>query len=298
MTLQELKQGIQQKALDDTFYIFICPENTYLANQYIDAICEVKQLSKQVVESIFTQESALSLVMGFENDFRVIYTDTFSEAAPDYSKFTNTAVVCSAVDKKIEKFISEYVIQIPVLLDWQLKAFIKAKCPVLTDQVINELYTATHGNIYLIEDALYQASLFSEDLQNKIVYQFSQRPDLQIDDTATYKIAGSMIAGNKTPLLQFLKQHDMSGSDFLMYANAALTELKKVLFVQNTTCSENDLELSSKQYYAIKNLPKQSQNSLHQKLAFLTSLDLRLKSGLLDMKNANQIDYLIVRLLS
>lgn len=298
MTLQELKQNIQQKNLEDTFYVFVCPENTYLANQYIEAICESKQLTRQVVDSIFTQNSALSLVMGFENDFRVIYTDTFSEAAADYSIFTNTAVVCTAIDKKLEKFVADYIINVPSLTDWQIKAFIKTKCPSLTDQVIEDLYLATKGDIYLIEGALYQASLFPEELQNKVVYQYSQRPDFQKNEEATYKVAGNIITGNKVKMLQFLQQHEDSGSDFLMYANAALTELKKVLFVQNTTCSEDDLELSSKQYYAIKNLPKQSQDSLHQKLAFLTSLDLRLKSGLLDMKNANQIDYLIVRLLS
>jgi hypothetical protein len=298
MTLQELKQSIQQKTLTDTFYVFVCPENTYLANQYIDAICEVKQLSKQVVESIFAQESALSLVMGFENDFRVVYVDTFSEAAADYSTFVNTAVVCSSIDKKLEKFVADYIIQMPTLTDWQIKSFIKTKCAALTDQVIDELYKATRGNIYLIDDAIYQAKLFPEELQNKIVYQFTQRPDLQTEEIATYKVASQLVSGDKAQLLAFLKQHDMSGSDFLMYANAAVTELRKLLFVQNTTCTEEALELTSKQYYAIKNLPRQSQDSLHQKLAFLSALDLRLKSGLLDMKNANQIDYLIVRLLS
>lgn len=298
MTLQELKQNIQQKTLDDTFYVFVCPENTYLANQYINAICEAKQLSKQVVESIFSQESALSLVMGFEHDFRVIYTDTFSEAASDYSKFTNTAVVCSAIDKKLEKFVTDYCITMPVLTDWQVKSFIQTKCPSLTEQVIDELYSATKGNIYLIDDALYLASLFPEELCNKIIYQFSQRADLQVNEEATYITASNLVFGDKAQLLKFLKQHDSSKSDFLLYANAALTELRKLLFVQNTSCTEADLELSSKQYFAIKKSPRLSQDSLQQKLAFLASLDLKLKSGLLDMDSARQLDYLIVRMLS
>ena len=67
MTLVELKQQITDKQCDGTFMIFVCPKLPIIAEQYIDAIAEVRHLDKLFVESIFdTQTSAFSLVMDFE----------------------------------------------------------------------------------------------------------------------------------------------------------------------------------------------------------------------------------------
>ena len=298
MTLRELKLSIQSKDVPDTFFVFVCPPNDYfLATSYIDAICESKQLEKVIAESIFNQESALSLVMGFENDFRVVFTDTFEEACADYSKFTNTAVVCSKVDKKLEKAVAEYVIAVPAVVDWQVKDFIKQKAPKLTDQNIDELYLASGGNMYMLDNMLTKITLFPEKEQSTIAFEIAHEPGSHLYDTPTYTLVDGIIKNDRDAVKKYVLTNQTSKDEFLGLVNLLLSKVKALLWVEYSNKTAAELGMSDKQYYFLKNHRSgQSMAALQQKLKVLTSLDLQLKSGLLDISNQRQIDYLIAKL--
>lgn len=298
MTLRELKLSIQSKDVPDTFFVFVCPPNDYfLATSYIDAICESKQLEKVMAESIFNQESALSLVMGFENDFRVVFTDTFEEACADYSKFTNTAVVCSKVDKKLEKAVAEYVIAVPAVVDWQVKDFIKQKAPKLTDQNIDELYLASGGNMYMLDNMLTKITLFPEKEQSTIAFEITHEPGSHLYDTPTYTLVDGIIKNDRDAIKKYVLTNQTSKDEFLGLVNLLLNKVKALLWVEYSNKTAAELGMSDKQYYFLKNHRSgQSMAALQQKLKVLTALDLQLKSGLLDVSNQRQIDYLIAKL--
>lgn len=300
MTLRELKLSIQSKDVPDTFFVFVCPPNDYfLATSYIDAICESKQLEKVMAESIFNQESALSLVMGFENDFRVVFTDTFEEACADYSKFTNTAVVCSKVDKKLEKAVAEYIIAVPAVVDWQVKDFIKQKAPKLTDQNVDELYLASGSNMYMLDNMLTKITLFPEKEQSTIAFEIAHEPGSHLYDTPTYTLVDGIIKNDKDAVKKYVLTNQTSKDEFLGLVNLLLSKVKALLWVEYSNKTAAELGMSDKQYYFLKNHRSgQSMAALQQKLKVLTALDLQLKSGLLDISNQRQIDYLIAKLVS
>lgn len=300
MTLRELKLSIQSKDVPDTFFVFVCPPNDYfLATSYINAICESKQLEKVIAESIHNQESALSLVMGFENDFRVVFTDTFDEACTDYSKFINTAVVCSKVDKKLEKAVAEYVITVPAAVDWQIKALIKQKAPSLTDQNIEELYLASGGNLYMLDNMLAKINLFPATEQSTIAFEIAHEPGSHLYDTPTYALVEGIIKNDKEAVKKYVLTGQTSKDEFLGVVNLVLNKVKSTLWVEYSNKTAAELGMSDKQYYFLKNHRSgQSMVALQQKLKVLTALDLQLKSGLLDVSNQRQIDYLIAKLVS
>jgi hypothetical protein len=300
MTLRELKLSIQSKDVPDTFFVFVCPPNDYfLATSYINAICESKQLEKVIAESIFNQESALSLVMGFENDFRVVITDTFEETCADYSKFTNTAVICSKVDKKLEKAIAEYIITVPTVVDWQVKDFIKQKAPKLTDQNIEELYLASGGNMYMLDNMLTKITLFSESEQSTIAFEIAHEPGSHLYDTPTYTLVDGIIKNDRDAVKKYVLTNQTSKDEFLGVVNLVLNKVKSTLWVEYSNKTAAELGMSDKQYYFLKNHRSGlSMAALQQKLKVLTALDLQLKSGLLDISNQRQIDYLITKLVS
>ena len=300
MTLRELKLSIQNKDVPDTFFVFVCPPNDYfLATSYINAICESKQLEKVIAESIFNQESALSLVMGFENDFRVVITDTFDETCADYSKFTNTAVICSKVDKKLEKAIAEYIIIVPAIVDWQAKDFIKQKAPKLTDQNIDELYLASGGNMYMLDNMLTKITLFPESEQSTIAFEIAHEPGSHLYDTPTYTLVEGIIKNDRDIVKKYVLTNQTSKDEFLGVVNLVLNKVKSTLWVEYSNKTAAELGMSDKQYYFLKNHRSGlSMVALQQKLKVLTALDLQLKSGLLDISNQRQIDYLITKLVS
>ena len=298
MTLRELKLGIQGKDVPDTFFVFVCPPNDYfLATSYIDAICECKQLEKVIAESIFNQESALSLVMGFENDFRVVFTETFDEICADYSKFTNTAVICSKIDKKLEKAVAEYVISVPAVMDWQVKDYIKQRAPKLTDQNINELYLASGGNMYMLDNMLTKVNLFPEQEQSTIAFEIAHEPGSHLYDTPTYTLVEAIIKNDREAVKKYVLTGQISKDEFLGVVNLILNKVKSTLWVEYSNKTAAELGMSEKQYYFLKNHRSgQSMSTLQHKLKILTALDLQLKSGLLDISNQRQLDYLIAKL--
>ena len=125
MTLYELKQGLANKVVPRELIIFVPGkaksgnENKYadkdvlkleaetklnnfhfLANAYVDALCEAKSCNKIEIESIFEPlVSSLSLVVDYENSLCVYKTETFDTKAETYTEFLNTVVICEKIEK-------------------------------------------------------------------------------------------------------------------------------------------------------------------------------------------------------
>lgn len=297
MNLQELKQCIQNREIPDDFIIFACAENNFIANTYIEAICEIKQLEKTLTDSIFEQDSALSLVMGFENNLRVIYTETFDEAATDYSRFTNTIVVCEKVDKKLAKVVADYVIDIPALEAWQVKSYMQKLRPNITTQETEELYAATKGNIYRIVNELDKINLFDSEEQSTVHFYLTHTPESPLYEVSNFALADALVKSDLQLLRQFLQYSSATKAELLGIVGLALNKVKLSLLVEFSNMSAEDLGITPKQYSNGKRYPLGLPLPvLQHKLDILSSIDLKLKSGLLDMSNQRQLEYLILRM--
>jgi hypothetical protein len=291
--------NITSQEIPDAFFIFECASDTFLASQYVNAICEIKQLERTVVDTIFTQDSALSLVMGFENNFRVIYTDTFSEAVEDYSRFKNTAVICKSVDKKIAKLVSEYIIKIPVLKDWQVHAYIRNQCPGLSEQDIKDLWISTGQDLYHLQNELDKIKLFPLEQQAKVAIELILAPGTKLYAMNNFAVVDAIMAKDIKVLTKYLLYTPQAGNEFLGLVSLLINKVKVALFAEYSTKPAKDLGISEGQLYHVrKNGSGYSQKELQEKLEFLTGIDLKLKSGLLDISNKTQINYLITRMVS
>ena len=180
MTLVELKQQITDKQCDGTFMIFVCPKLPIIAEQYIDAIAEVRQLDKLFVNSIFdTQTSAFSLVMDFDTNLKVCRTETFSEIAEDYMQFNDTIVLCEAVDKKLQKLVADYVVTFPTKLEtWQAAAYMQSICPGLNTPACEWLYEACKGDLYKVINELDKIKVFPQNEQALMLELLKLEPNI------------------------------------------------------------------------------------------------------------------------
>ena len=99
MTLMELKKCIETQVVPEDFIIFLCSENSFIADQYIDAICEINNLTITNIHSLQAQTSALSLVLDQNDELNVLKVDNFDELLIDYSSLTNTVVICNKISE-------------------------------------------------------------------------------------------------------------------------------------------------------------------------------------------------------
>lgn len=305
MKLRDLKVMLESDSLRDDFLIFVCAEDTFIANMYIDAICEKKQLKKTVTDSIFVQDSALSLVLGFENDIRVIYTDVFDEYAQDYSRFTNTVVVCNKIDKKLTKLVADYVIDIPKLVEWQIVSYIEqqlSECCKIHENTAPELLGLTGSDIYRVQNEIDKLLLFEANEQPEILCDLLTSPDAANNNINAFDLETAILNNDKSLLTKFFRNRAMNNIALLSLTGMLLSKIKKTLLITygNITAAEAaELGVSEKQYYYLRRNPvAMSQTQLAEKLEVLSGIDLMLKSGLLDISSEAQVDYLIMRVVS
>lgn len=294
MTLMDLKKSIEAQNIPDDFIIFLCSENSFIADQYIDAICEINNLVKTRINTLQDQASALSLVLGSTDELKVMKVDTFEEALIDFSDLKNTVVVCNKIDKKVKPLVEDYIIEIAKLADWQIKSYIKLICPVLNDDELDWLYQATEGNIYKMINEVDKIKLFPMPEQRSVLDAIRFSPDSDLYSVSIFDLADAIIRNNKPFVLEFLSHKNLN-FDLKQIVGATLQKVKNIILVtQNSGKTASEIGINDKYMYRLrKDWNGFPESRLKALLEFLSGIDLKLKTGSLDMSKEAQIDYLI-----
>ena len=294
MTLMDLKKSIEAQNIPDDFIVFLCSENSFIADQYIDAICEINNLVKTRINTLQDQASALSLVLESTDELKVMKVDTFEEALIDYSDLKNTVVVCNKIDKKVKPLVEDYIIEIAKLTDWQTKSYIKLICPVLNDDELDWLYQATNGDIYKMINEVDKIKLFPVPEQRSVLDAIRFSPDSDLYSVSIFDLADAIIRNNKPFVLDFLR-HKNINFDLMQIVGAMLQKVKNIILVtQNSGKTASEIGINDKYMYRLrKDWNGFPESRLKALLEFLSSIDLKLKTGALDMSKEAQIDYLI-----
>jgi len=303
MTLEELKKSILKNTVPDDFIIFQCEENYFLAEQYVNAISKSSGLTKKACTSIFTKY--LSVERQLRKKFLyIIRTDTFAEPAQDYSKFTNTIVICNKVDKHLKQILSQNIITIPKLLDWQIVAYIQQVCPCITEEEALWLYHASNDNIYFVEQELQRLSLFSDEADQHdlfMVMRYSRNSPLY--NTTAFKLAEAIAKRDIDAVFDYFWHAEGFSLEPMQLIGALFMTFKQILYViyGDAAYRAADLGLSSWQINNTKSLfaPKICPEPYVKfALHFVSELDYRTRSGKLDLPKQQIIDYIISTLMS
>ena len=299
MTLIELKNFITSGIVPSEFMILVNKDNQFLAKQYVNAIGDLAPGGLNKISSIYEPfQSSLALLASPEGCINVVTVDTFDERAEDYSQFENTIVVCEQIDKSISKVVESYTIKLPKFEDWQICDYAKTICPSLEEEELTWLVQATNGSIERVLNELDKVKLFSKDEQKYIFssIRFDAQTDLYKVDL--FAIVNALVDGDLATLYEFLRHKNYDLLDPIMLSNRALTSLKNIILVtQNHGLSAEDCGVSPAQYRAIKYKYRSlNVNAAKQKLKFLTSIDLALKSSKLDMSKEALFSYLIANM--
>lgn len=296
MELSKLKENILNGQLPSQLLIFVCPENYFIADQYIETICNKSGKEKRIIKSIFEQDSAMSLILDYTETINVIKTEIFDEVAEDYSVFENTIVVCNKIDKKLSTVIADYCVEVPKLLDWQLEAYVKQRCPELDKLDIAWLVKAAENNVYKIDNIIDKLCLFSSKNRNEILAKLRFEPGSDLYNIDIFTLCDALIFNNKSVLVDFLRHQYMCNFELLAIVGSLLTKLKNLLFVKYGKKSAADLDINPGYYKRLINTPWISEQRIQELIKVISSIDLQLKSGLLDIPKNRQLDYLMSKI--
>lgn len=300
MTLQELKNKILTNTFNSGFLILQCENSYFLADQYIQKLCELKQYDITYITSLTEVLSSANILFNLEGTtLQVLRVDIFDEILSDYKNLSNCIVICKSIDKNILSLVSNYVVAIPTPMDWQVNDYIITKCPGLTSKEGQWLYNITKGDLYKLTNELDKISLFPTSQQLKVFSYLRFDPNSDLYIQAEYQMEDETVNQNKVFLKDYFIHQNTFEIDTEKLLNKLLAKIKLayfIKFVPNTTAES--LNISTGQFNQIKFHNMLNKVFCLRALDFLTDLNFKLKTGQLELSGSELITYIVCRLLS
>lgn len=299
--LRTLKLSLKEGVVSDTLMIFEYEDNPFLVNEYLQEIIRIRGLDIEY----YTKEDNLNKILrnrngsifGVETKLIVYICDKFDI---DLSSDTKDVIVickeCNAITDL------DCIYKFPKLEDWQVIAYIKSHCKGLDDDECRWLYDniknkyKNNEGIYRVANEVSKISCFDEKEQSKVFNEISSSSGYSdLSQYNIFNLTNAIIKRDKLSLLKVLNDIESIDVDAYGLMTILHKSFKQVIDVQlGKNATAQTLGVSDKQFNAIKyNCGKYSAQELIDRFKFLTNIDYKLKSGLLDIDSSNLIDYII-----
>lgn len=308
--IRELKNKIENNTLDDAILIFKYNkvDFEFLCEHYVNEIAKVKKLEKIYISSLDELVGSTNSEDGFftteniKTPYLYIYkTDTLLSLG-EYYDVKNLIIICGKVSKDIK---IDYI-DFPAVQNWQIEDFVKMRAPGLNDDMVKWLCNICKYDFYRLDNELKKIEIFDKKLQPIIFNQmsdegiFSDLNTLNIMSLTNAIMQKDLFTINT--ILSDLKNIDIEATGL---CTLLLRQFKCNIEVEGNRAWNPDLLCTEKQFnYLKRNHAKYSTIQMYNIYEFLTSLDMRLKSGELQFKADNRpnnnsfADYIVANVLA
>lgn len=305
MTIQELKNQIESGVVTDAPLIFKDDDSRFLSNQYITAISKVKKLKINYIQSLSEVIYDSFDFFTCDNDeqpscLNVLYSQVYEWGNIDLARTTNLIVVTTKfVDKETEKKLSDYIVVMPKLEDWQIKDYVYSICEGVNQKDLDWLMNLCGKNVCRLQQELDKLTLFNVDERKYLFDSFVR--DGSMDDLSSYNIfnfTNAIATKDFNTLKSIYKEIERADITDFYLLTVLLKNFRNIVLVQlNSNPTPETTGLDSKQLYAIKRIPKvYSPQQLVNIFKFLCDIDRQVKEG--ELPASLVVDYLTVKILS
>ena len=308
--IRELKNKIENNTLDDAILIFKYNkvDFEFLCEHYVNEIAKVKKLEKIYISSLdelvgnTNSDGDFFVTENIRTPYLYIYkTDTLLSLG-EYYDVKNLIIICGKVSKDIK---IDYI-DFPAVQNWQIEDFVKMRAPGLNDDMVKWLCNICKYDFYRLDNELKKIEIFDKKLQPIIFNQmsdegvFSDLNTLNIMSLTNAIMQKDLFTINT--ILSDLKNIDIEATGL---CTLLLRQFKCNIEVEGNRAWNPDLLCTEKQFnYLKRNHAKYSTIQMYNIYEFLTSLDMRLKSGELQFKADNRpnnnsfADYIVANVLT
>lgn len=300
MELKELKEQIESSNFFDDSLIFICPDNTFLAMQYIKRISFDRGALLTFIDSLDYLEDSLFNEHGTNVGINVLIKDEV-DYIPDAALFEkNLFIVCKSIKSTelLTKF-SSMIITMPKLEEWMIKDYVYSIAEGVDKSQLDWLIEASKYDIYRLEEELDKLRIFGVSerkyLFNELIYEgaFSD-----ISSQTIFNLTNAIMSKDLDTVRLCLSEVDSIGIEPLGVVAILYKNFRKYIQVwlaRNPTPESTLLPRGT--IYAISKQPRvYNKYQLIKSFEFLTNIDSELKLGNIDTKWL--LDYVICKLLT
>lgn len=305
MTIQELKSQIESSCVTDAPIIFKEDESRFLSNQYITAISKCRNLEINYIEDLSEVVSDKFDFFACETDeqprcLNVLKSEVYNWGEKDLARATNLIVVVTKfADKDTEKKLSDYIVVMPKLEDWQIKDYVYSICEGVAQKDLDWLMSLCGKNLLRLQQELDKLTLFSIPERKYLFDSFIR--DGVMNDMSEYNIfnfTNAIASKDLTTLKSIYKEIERADITDFYLLTVLLKNFRNIVLVQlNSNPTPETTGLESKQLYAIKRIPRvYSPEQLVKIFTFLCDIDRMVKEG--ELPSDLVVDYITVKILS
>ena len=300
MELKELKERIQNNNLQFNLLIFKYENDTWLVNQYINEISKVLGLNINYVEDLET----LSNVGGdfflseVSNDLNVLWLEELNTNIANKEDLTTSIIKVNKIDKDIEEELKDYIVKFPKLVNWQLEDYAKIKLSGMKEDAIKWLSNLIGDNAYRLDNEIDKITIFDEKDRMNVFLALNQDGCYNdLNNFNIFNLINAIVKRDFQVIVDTLKIRDSIDLEPMGLITLLIRQFKNIIDIQmGNNPTPDKLGMSPKQFNAIRySCGKYSSDRLIYIYDLLTSIDYRLKSGLLD--NDKIIDYVICNIM-
>lgn len=293
MELRELKNKIlAQEALSFPL-LFINYDNDYLIKSYVKKIAENNSLTIKEIESIKEMvdiESGMFKEVEYLYIYKLNKDDNLSkEQLRDYK-----IILISDTDIKdsdIEKVVFNK------LENWQIEAYVQALLPGLDNQEASWLCKNAKYDIWRLDNEASKLNIFDKKDQSKILMAINDDNGyVDLNELTIFNLSNAIMNRDMLGIKKVVEDIDNIDVEGTGLVTILLKNFLNIINIQtNSKATAQSLGMSEKQfrYLQYNQCNKYSNEELFNIYNFLTDIDYKLKSGLLEMTN-NQLNYYVL----
>lgn len=296
MTIEELKEGIENNTLDKISFIFKLEDysSEFIVKQYINYIAESKGLEIKYISSL--EEIGSS---GFitDDNLYIYKVDKIDEIEVP----NNCIIICDKTKIKDS-------ILIPKLETWQFVEYLQAKVPGMNKVDLDWLMTqyettdsrVTQINYFRLDNDMDKIAIFDPSVQSQLFDWLYKNGEYDtISNLTVFDLTNALIRKDRKTALAVLKVFDyIDSSPHVWILSILVKGIRNIIGIQTgINPTPEMLGISDKQFYAIskKNCGYYSLESLIEIYEMLTNLEYMYKFGGLTQENL--ADYIICKMM-
>lgn len=287
MEIKELKNAIETNTVTSEMMIWKLEDESSLvvATQYYRRIAELKKLNVKVIDS-FDEIASQGFIE--DDNLYIMKVKDFNEKEINKE---NCIIICNSTKLNC--------IKIPKLEQWQFEDYISEKVKGLNRDEVQWLSSQYGVNYFRFLNDMEKISIFEPEIQ-AFIYKLllDEGRFKEITSLNIWDLSNSILKKDRNMVKKVLEIIQYIDVEPLGLLTVLYNNFKRVINIQmNPGCTAQDLNISDKQFYAIKknNCGYYSNSKLVEIFKLLTDLEYKFKFD--GLPRNMLIDYMVCKIL-
>lgn len=301
MTLQELKESIENKTFKPHTMILVSSDK-FIPLLYMEEINKTFDYTLSYIESLDDLDSSHTDIFEEEEESAdlVIFNTELVDFSDEilYNK-DNIIVIANKIDKASKKFYGDMVIEIPTLVDWQLKDMVYSYCKGVDTKYLDWLIHNCNNDVNRLYNESLKLKIFSEnDRQSVFDCMIEDGAFDDLSSNTIFNFTNAILKKDLVSLKRIYEEIDnIDINDFGLLTILYNNFLNVINIQLGINPTAESLGMKPGQFNAIRHsCGYYSGNQLVNIFKLLTDMDRSVKSG--EFPTSIMRDYLILSILA